>query len=207
VLLSTTGYLLNSSTADQLISSAPPLRVAETSGLIKGAALKEEHSVFISVGSNLGNRRDNCCRGIAALADTDGCRLVSRAPCYRTEPVGFTDQDLFVNTVVRIDCRLAPGALLSRLKEIETAAGRKPSVVRFGPRVLDMDILLFGDRVIDEPGISIPHPRMHERRFVLIPFCDIDPEIFHPVLGEKMTALLHRLDGSGQKVDPYPCDC
>lgn len=169
--------------------------------------MKAFSSVFISVGSNLGNRRDNCCRGIEALASSAGCRLASRAPCYRTEPVGFTEQDWFVNTVVRIDCRLEPGVLLSRLKEIEAAVGRKPAAVRFGPRVLDMDILLFGDRIIDEPGLSVPHPRMHERRFVLVPFCDIDPEIVHPVLGEKMSALLHRLDESAQTVDPYPCDC
>jgi 2-amino-4-hydroxy-6-hydroxymethyldihydropteridine diphosphokinase len=131
---------------------------------------------------------------------------VSRAPCYRTEPVDFTDQNWFVNTVIQVDCRLAPGALLSRLKEIETAVGRKPTVVRYGPRVLDMDILLFGDRIVDEPGLCVPHPRMHERRFVLVPFCDIDPKIVHPVLGEKMDALLQRLDPNEQKVGPYPCD-
>jgi 2-amino-4-hydroxy-6-hydroxymethyldihydropteridine diphosphokinase len=158
------------------------------------------------VGANIGNRRENCRRGIGALADSEGCRLAATAPCYRTEPVGFTEQDWFVNTVVKIESNLSPLVLLARLKAIETEIGRRPSSVRFGPRILDMDILLFGDRILDEPGLSIPHPRMHERRFVLVPFCDIDPEIVHPTLGLKMIKILQRLNPDEQKVEPYPCD-
>jgi 2-amino-4-hydroxy-6-hydroxymethyldihydropteridine diphosphokinase len=162
--------------------------------------------VYISVGSNMGSRRENCRRGIEALAGSEGCRLTATAPCYRTEPVGFTEQDWFVNTVVRVESNLSPPVLLARLKEIETEVGRRPSSVRFGPRMLDMDILLFGDRVLNESALSIPHPRMHERRFVLVPFCDIDPEIVHPTLGLKMITILQRLNTDEQKVDPYPCD-
>ena len=162
--------------------------------------------VFISVGSNMGNRRENCLKGIEALAGSDGCRLAATAPCYRTEPVDFTEQDWFVNTVVKIESELSPRALLERIKGIEAEAGRRPSSVRFGPRILDMDILLFGDRIVDEPGLSIPHPRMHKRRFVLVPFCDIEPEIVHPTLGLKMITILQCLNADEQKVDPYPCD-
>jgi 2-amino-4-hydroxy-6-hydroxymethyldihydropteridine diphosphokinase len=167
----------------------------------------KDHTAYISVGSNLGRRRANCCDGIYLLAETDGCRLSCQAPCYRTAPVGYLEQGWFVNTLIRIETVLSPAALLGRLKAVERKVGRRPGSVRFGPRVLDMDVLLFGNRVIDEPGLSVPHPRMHQRRFVLVPFCDIDPAIVHPTLGETMHTLLQRLDKEEQKVDPYPCDC
>ncbi len=164
-------------------------------------------TAYIAVGSNLGRRRANCCEGIRLLAETPGCRLSARAPCYRTAPVGFLDQDWFVNTAIRIETGLSPEALLSRLKDIEAKVGRRSGSVRYGPRVLDMDLLLFGKRVVDLPGLAVPHPRMHERRFVLVPFCDIDPAAVHPVLGETAQTLLERLDETDQKVEPYPCDC
>lgn len=164
-------------------------------------------TAYIAVGSNMGRRRENCCRGIEALAAAQGCRLVETAPCYRTAPVGYLDQDWFVNTMVKIETVLEPSDLLSLLKSIENEVGRRPSGVRFGPRVLDMDILIYGDRIVGEPGLTVPHPRMHERRFVLVPFCDIDPGIVHPVLGEEMWVLLGRLGKEQQEVEPFPCDC
>ncbi len=167
--------------------------------------MERSFPVYISLGSNLGDRRGNCRKGIEALAAAEGCRVVKQAPCYRTSPVGFAEQDWFVNTVVKAETALAPEALLFRLKAIEADAGRKPAAVRFGPRVLDMDILLFADRIVKAGGLSIPHPRMHERRFVLVPFCDIDPEVVHPVLGLSVRELLRRLNEEEQKVEP--CDC
>jgi 2-amino-4-hydroxy-6-hydroxymethyldihydropteridine diphosphokinase len=164
-------------------------------------------TAYIAVGSNLGRRRDNCCEGIRLLAQSPGCRLTAQARFYKTAPVGYLDQDWFVNTVIRIETDFSPEALLSRLKEIEANVGRRPGSVRYGPRVLDMDLLLFGNRVVDLPGLGVPHPRMHERRFVLVPFCDIDPAAVHPVFGETMQRLLDRLDEADQKVEPYPCDC
>jgi len=164
-------------------------------------------TAYIAVGSNLGRRRANCCEGIRLLAESAGCRLAARAPCYRTAPVGYVDQDWFVNTVIRIETDLSPEALLFRLKEIEAEVGRRPGSIRYGPRVLDMDLLLFGNRVVDLSGLAVPHPRMHERRFVLVPFCDIDPAAVHPVLGKTVQHLLDRLDEADQKVEPYPCDC
>jgi 2-amino-4-hydroxy-6-hydroxymethyldihydropteridine diphosphokinase len=93
------------------------------------------------------------------------------------------------------------------MKRIEAEAGRKEHAIRFGPRVLDLDILLYNDRIVDTSFLKIPHPRMHKRRFVLKPFCDIDPDKVHPVLNKDMAYLLNALDDQWQKVILHRCDC
>lgn len=163
------------------------------------------HTAFISVGSNMGDKAGNCRRGIAALEEAGGVRVLARSRVYRTEPVDFTDQDWFVNLVIKIETGLDPDALLERTQAVQAAAGRTVEAVRFGPRVLDLDILLYDRLVLERPGLSIPHPRMHLRRFVLIPLCDIDPGVVHPRLGVDAGSLLAGLDKEGQEVREYRC--
>ncbi|MFH0725086.1 MAG: 2-amino-4-hydroxy-6-hydroxymethyldihydropteridine diphosphokinase [Pseudomonadota bacterium] len=155
----------------------------------------ETHIAFISVGSNMGDRNANCRIGIAAVGASDGVVLTGISRFYETEPVDFIDQDWFVNAAVRIETTLSPVDLLDTLKRIEKTAGRKESALRFGPRVLDLDIILFDDRVMNTDRLVIPHPRMHERRFVLTPVCDIDPFVTHPVLNRSVQAILSDLSG------------
>jgi 2-amino-4-hydroxy-6-hydroxymethyldihydropteridine diphosphokinase len=161
------------------------------------------HIAYISVGSNLGDKLDNCRKGIAALTDTVNVRLIDQSSIYRSEPVDYQDQDWFVNYVVKIETDLEPLSLLELIKSIEQRAGRMQDAIRFGPRILDLDIVLYDDLVLDESRLTIPHPRMHNRRFVLKPICDIDPDIIHPVLQRTMANLLENLDEKGQKLIGY----
>jgi 2-amino-4-hydroxy-6-hydroxymethyldihydropteridine diphosphokinase len=156
--------------------------------------------VYISVGSNLGNKLENCRNGVEALIHSGSSRLLAQSRIYKTEPVDFRDQDWFVNYVIKIDTSLKPLALLSLLQKIQQDAGRIQDTVRFGPRKLDLDILLYGDLIVNSPDLEIPHPRMHKRRFVLRPFCDIDSGVVHPVFKENMHSLLSKLKDKNQKV-------
>jgi len=161
------------------------------------------HTAYISVGSNLGNKIENCRNGIAALTRSGKTRVVDQSPIYRTEPVDYLDQDWFVNYVVKIETECDPLALLDTLKSIERAAGRVKDTIRFGPRILDLDIILYDDLVLDDPRLMIPHPRMHKRRFVLKPICDINPAMDHPVLHLSMRSLLDALDEKEQRISEY----
>jgi 2-amino-4-hydroxy-6-hydroxymethyldihydropteridine diphosphokinase len=158
------------------------------------------HTAVIGVGSNLGQKRDNCSQGIAALTSGSHSRLLNQSRLYRTEPVDFLDQDWFVNCVARIETRLDPFQLLNVLQDIQKKAGRVKDVIRFGPRILDMDILLFDASVIEHPDLTIPHPRMHLRRFVLKPLCDMDPTLRHPILNQTVQYLLDNLEDEGQGI-------
>ena len=161
------------------------------------------HIAFISVGSNLGDKLDNCCAGVSALTRSPDSGLLAQSPVYRTEPVDYLDQDWFINYVVKIETSLEAQALLKRIKSIEHTAGRARDAIRFGPRVLDLDILLFDQVVLEDAELTIPHPRMHKRRFVLKPICDIDPEINHPVLHLTMRSLLNALNDPAQVIAEY----
>ena len=162
--------------------------------------LSRYHTAYLCVGSNLGNKLENCRRGIAALIRDDSTRLIDRSRIYRTEPVDYRDQDWFVNYAVKIATLLGPLALLDRLKAIEHDAGRMPDPVRFGPRILDLDIIFYDKMILDHPSLAIPHPRMHKRRFVLKPLCDIDPHIHHPVYLRTVQSLLEDLDETNQRI-------
>lgn len=158
------------------------------------------HTAYISVGSNLGEKLANCRNGIAGLSASGLAEIGSLSPFYRTEPVDFTDQHWFVNAVVMVRTGHRPQRLLDELKTIQRRAGRLKDPVRFGPRVLDLDIILFDKLIMDTPDLVIPHPRMHKRRFVLQPMCDIDSTILHPVLKLSMKELLQQLPGGQQEV-------
>jgi len=155
-------------------------------------------TVFLALGSNLGDRRAALADGVAAL-DAAGVTVDTRSSVYETEPVGVEDQPWFLNQVVRGLTQRAPLGLLTACKEIEKRMGRNCAGVRFGPRTLDIDILLYGDRVIAEEELEIPHPRMRERRFVLIPLVEIAPRLTDPRDGEAYARILERLD-EGRKV-------
>ena len=165
-------------------------------------AVNTDHAVFISVGSNLGGKLDNCLRGIAALTESAESSLLMASRFFRTSPVDYADQDWFVNAAVKIRTTMAPLALMDKLVSIQQQMGRKAGGVRFGPRVLDLDILLYDDWVVQTPRLTIPHPRMHKRAFVLQPICDINPSIIHPVLGQTVADLLSHLDDENQRVIP-----
>lgn len=158
------------------------------------------HIAFIGVGSNLGEKLDNCMMGIAALTSNGHSRLLDRSKIYKTEPVDFLDQDWFVNCVIRIETSLSPLRLLDVLQDIQKMAGRIKDKIRFGPRILDMDIVFYDESVIQKKSLIIPHPRMHLRRFVLKPLCDIDPGLHHPVLNQSVKHLLDNLKDDGQGI-------
>jgi 2-amino-4-hydroxy-6-hydroxymethyldihydropteridine diphosphokinase len=163
----------------------------------------KSHLAYLSVGSNLGDKLENCRNGVVSLTSSPDIRLIDQSPIYRTEPVDYQDQDWFVNYALKIETELEPLSLLNLLKSIEQATGRVPHAIRFGPRVLDLDIILYDDIVQNDSRLTIPHPRMHKRRFVLKPICDIDPDIMHPVLQRKMIYLLENLDDAGQGIVEY----
>ena len=164
--------------------------------------MKQKHAVYISIGSNIGNKLKNCQNGIAALIKPGLSLLRKQSPFYSTEPVDYKNQDWFINAVIKIQSIFDPYQLLSEIKSIQQGVGRISDPVRYGPRVLDLDILLYDDLVINSSGLVIPHPRMHKRRFVLKPICDIDPKVVHPVLKKDMRHLLDNL-GDGQKIFEY----
>ncbi len=130
----------------------------------------------------------------------------AQSPLYETEPVYLESQDWFVNGVIRIRTDLEPDVLFTRLKAIEQAMGRRPGGARFGPRVLDLDILFYNDRILRVGLLQIPHPALHERRFVLKPLCDIASGLVHPVLGRTIQSLLSALEDGGKKVINHKCD-
>ncbi len=162
--------------------------------------VSKQHIAYISAGSNIGNRLENCQNGITALTESNIATLKAKSPFYITEPVDYINQDWFVNLVVKIGTRLDPFRLLDKLKSIQSNAGRNHNAERFGPRILDLDIIMYDDFVINSPELIIPHPEMHKRHFVLKPICGIDPHIVHPVLKKDMQCLLDSLDDDGQMV-------
>ncbi|MCG6893783.1 MAG: 2-amino-4-hydroxy-6-hydroxymethyldihydropteridine diphosphokinase [Desulfobacteraceae bacterium] len=165
---------------------------------------RETHIAYISAGSNIGKRRDNCRRGFEALDNSEGVSVRRISRYYRTEPQDYTDQEWFANAVACVETRLEPLQLLAILQAIQRRFGRDKDAFRFGPRILDLDILLFDDRTLCTDALEIPHPRMHKRRFVLQPICDIDPNIVHPSLHQTMSQLLQNVSEEGQTLVPYP---
>jgi 2-amino-4-hydroxy-6-hydroxymethyldihydropteridine diphosphokinase len=168
------------------------------------SASQKSSIAFICVGSNLGDKLANCRRGLAALTADKTSSICARSKIYRTAPVDDTDQDWFINYVVALATTLEPLELLEAITRVEVRAGRIRTGRKYGPRTLDLDIILFGDRIVDLPQLRVPHPRMHKRRFVLKPLCDINPQIVHPVLKKTMGQLLADLSETDQQVIEIP---
>jgi 2-amino-4-hydroxy-6-hydroxymethyldihydropteridine diphosphokinase len=152
-----------------------------------------EHTAYIGLGSNLGPRRKTLRRALAALDERADARVRRVSRFIETDPVGGPPQGRFLNAAAELETDLPPGGLLAVLQQVEEQFGRERGT-RWGPRTLDLDILLYDDAVVDEPDLKIPHPLMQERRFVLEPLCQIAPELVHPVLNKTVADLLSALD-------------
>ncbi len=151
-------------------------------------------TVFLGLGSNLGDRMAHLRAALDALPPE--VQITKRSPVYETPAWGYEDQGPFLNMVIEGRTELEPEALLARLKQLETELGRTPSF-RWGPRLIDMDILFYDQLILDTPSLTIPHPRLRERAFVLLPLTDVAPEWKHPVLGKTVRELLAEIDASG----------
>jgi len=158
-------------------------------------------TAYIGIGSNMGSLLKNCRKAVDMINFINGCRVAEISRFYRTEPVGETSQGWYVNGVVRVDTTLGPHELLRSLLSIESAMGRVRRQ-KWEPRVIDLDILLYGNETIDEGDLKVPHPLMHQRRFVLLPMMDLKPGLIHPVLGKSMAGLMDDLGVEGQTVIP-----
>lgn len=152
-----------------------------------------EVTAFVALGSNLGDREAHLAAALAALRAIPGLEVTAVSPLFETEPVGPPPQGRYLNAALRVETRLAAPELLARLHAIEDRAGRTRGVDRDLPRTLDLDLLLYGDAVLDTPELTVPHPRLQERTFVLEPLRTIAAEVVHPVLGETIDTLARRL--------------
>lgn len=148
-------------------------------------------TAFVGIGSNLGDRETNLRRAIELLSAEDGIEVVAVSEIRETEPVGPVEQGPFLNGAVQLETSLSARELLERLLSVENRLGRVRAE-RWGPRTIDLDLLIYGDEKIDEPGLTVPHPRLHERRFVLEPLADLDPGLEIPGQGSA-SALLAEL--------------
>lgn len=149
-------------------------------------------TAFVSLGSNLGDRKENLDAALRLMGERVGVRVAAVSAFIDTAPVGKTDQPRFLNAVAWIETTLPPAELLTALLDIETRLGRVRTE-HWGPRTIDVDLLLYGRRIISEPNLAVPHPLMHERRFVLAPLAEIAPEAWHPVLKKTATQMLRDL--------------
>lgn len=152
------------------------------------------HTIYLALGSNLGNRTDNLAAALAALPPL--VQVLHASPVYETPPWGYTDQPPFLNQVIQAETELSPGRLLNFLKQIEADMGRRVTR-RNGPRPIDLDILFYDDLVLESPGLSIPHPRLRGRGFVLLPLADLAPNLIHPILKKSVIELLNEADITG----------
>jgi 2-amino-4-hydroxy-6-hydroxymethyldihydropteridine diphosphokinase len=152
--------------------------------------------IYLSLGSNIGDRAKNIARAIDALA-SHGVKVTREASLYETEPVEMTEQDWFLNSVVEAETDLQPDELMGTLLLIEREMGRERRVPK-GPRVIDLDVLLYGEQVVHTAGVEIPHPRMTQRKFVLVPLAEIAPEVRHPVLQKTAAELLASVEDSSE---------
>jgi 2-amino-4-hydroxy-6-hydroxymethyldihydropteridine diphosphokinase len=147
---------------------------------------------FVGLGANLGSREETIGRAVELLAQEPDIDVVAVSGLRETDPVGVLDQPRFLNGVVVLETELRPHALLDVLLRIERDLGRVRDGTRWGPRTIDLDLLVYGDEAVDEPGLRVPHPRLHERRFALEPLAELDPDLVIPGSG-KISDLLDRL--------------
>jgi len=160
----------------------------------------QRHHAYIGFGSNLGDRLENCRNAIGALAALPPCSLLKTSSFYETSPVGMVDQPAFINGVVLLETDEDAHWLLRQMLEIEKTFGRIRNL-KWGPRSIDLDLLFFDDQIINTPELSVPHPSLHERRFVLEPLNEVAPDFRHPSLGKSVADLRNDLKDGEQRVE------
>lgn len=153
-----------------------------------------EIEAYIALGSNLGDRELNLLRAVAEVGRLPNSRVTALSSFYETSPVGNVNQGSFYNAVLKLSTELDAGSLLTALLRIEDECFNRVRTVHHGPRRMDLDLLLYGNSVINEEALSVPHPRLAERRFVLEPLCEIDPDLLHPLTGKTIRELLASLE-------------
>jgi 2-amino-4-hydroxy-6-hydroxymethyldihydropteridine diphosphokinase len=159
--------------------------------------------VYLGLGSNLGDKADNCLRALEGISAADHTHIQAVSSLYKTEPIGYRDQDCFINCVAKVSTALSPHPLQRFLQGIEKQLGRKRTF-KMGPRLIDIDILFYGAEVVDEAGLSIPHAHLHERGFVLVPLAELAPDLSHPILHKTIKELLQNRAKEGVELYADP---
>ncbi len=162
-----------------VVKENPPIPGLLGAATIQIKRKQLRHNAYLSLGTNIGERESHLLDALFKMNTHPEIKVVKRSPVYETEPVGFTDQATFLNVVIQVSTALTPDHLLRYCQEVEHLLGRKRTI-RWGPRTMDIDILLYDTMVIQEEHLTVPHPRMHERSFVLAPLADLDPELMIP---------------------------
>ena len=155
-----------------------------------------DHTVYLSLGTNIGNRAANLKRVLDLLPPQ--MTVMAKSKVYETPPWGYTEQDKFLNQVVKVTTYLEPQKLLKHINRLEVAMGRK-ATFRYGPRLIDIDILFYDDEILETPSLTIPHPNLHERGFVLLPMMDIAPDHVHPIKKRSIRELVGFCEMGGIK--------
>ena len=158
--------------------------------------------VFLGIGTNLGDRENNLEKAIEKIGEHIG-RILQSSSVYETPPWGFDAENDFLNMVLGVETSLTPPEIIKKIVAIESMLGRERDQNRYSSRVIDIDILLYDDLVIHEKGLKIPHRLMHERRFVLVPLCELAPDLIHPILKKSMSLLLEECRDRS-KIHPPP---
>ena len=145
--------------------------------------------VFLGLGTNMGDRAENLSKAVKCI-EIDIGSVLKTSSIFETEPWGFHSEEQFLNMVVKVETELTPPGLMEKILSIETLLGRKREEKQYVSRIIDIDILLYEDQIIDAENLKIPHPLLHERKFVLEPLCEIEADMVHPVLGKNIRDLL-----------------
>lgn len=145
--------------------------------------------IFLGLGTNLGDREHNLREAIIKIEEHIG-KVVNSSSVYETAPWGFDSEDDFLNMVVSVETELSPSEVMKKIVKIESMLGRERDQDRYSSRIIDIDILFYDDLVLKENGLKIPHRLIHERKFVLVPLCELAPDMIHPMLGKSMKVLL-----------------
>lgn len=161
------------------------------------------NSVFLGIGTNLGNREGNIAKAVSAIETSIG-KVKIASSIYETEPWGFQTYDQFLNQVVTAETTLGPQQVLEKIHQIEALLGRVRGESQYISRVIDIDMLFFNNDIVNETGLQIPHPLLHERKFVLVPLCEIAPDMRHPVSGKTIAELLEECGDKSEVIGFRP---